>query len=301
MLIAAVLLTGFADWLTSDRLWFGPFYLLSISLGTWILGAKPGAAIGLTCFWMGLLANGASVYPYGGVALVWNVCARFFAVFGVVVLISAFRRSYDREAQSARTDRLTGALTRQGLLEQASAAARVNGTAVLAYLDLDGFKAVNDRYGHSAGDEILRQLAHRIAGHLRSGDLFARMGGDEFLVYMLTGTAKDAREALASLHSRLNTSFLQHGHHVGCSVGAIILDPRHAIDQAAIDAADRLMYLAKEDGGGLRFEVHGPLREMSSADAPLDAPDPTALRALIGQSSEVLTHAGVVRGDASVA
>jgi diguanylate cyclase (GGDEF)-like protein/PAS domain S-box-containing protein len=105
-----------------------------------------------------------------------------------------------RIEQLAYTDSLTGLLNRHRLEEQVEAElvrARDEGTALaLLFLDLDGFKRVNDTLGHGAGDELLQQLAGRLRATMRRGDLLARLGGDEFLV-AVTGLDPQTAEATA--------------------------------------------------------------------------------------------------------
>jgi diguanylate cyclase (GGDEF)-like protein len=105
-----------------------------------------------------------------------------------------------RIEELAWTDPLTGLPNRRRLQEHAETAlwsARAAGQAVaLLFLDLDGFKDVNDRWGHAAGDALLTTVAERLSGRLRRGDLLARLGGDEFLV-VLPGLDRDTARAEA--------------------------------------------------------------------------------------------------------
>jgi diguanylate cyclase (GGDEF)-like protein len=100
----------------------------------------------------------------------------------------------ERMERLATIDELTGALVRRAFMERAEAAvkaSRVSGTPLaLAILDLDNFKAVNDRFGHPAGDRALAHFASAALGSLRSGELFGRLGGEEFAV-LFPATRKD--------------------------------------------------------------------------------------------------------------
>jgi len=129
-------------------------------------------------------------------------------------------------------------------------------TAVL-YIDLDGFKAVNDAFGHDAGDELLCDVARRLAGGIRPGDELARLGGDEFAV-LLKGVRE--RSEVAAVAERLlagvgatsqpagRTSLLS------ASVGAATGGPELREAQELIGAADLAMYAAKQGGkGAVRF------------------------------------------------
>ncbi|MCI2239784.1 GGDEF domain-containing protein [Paenibacillus sp. TRM 82003] len=105
----------------------------------------------------------------------------------------------------ADEDQLTGALTRAAWLAEAEAAAahgtRDGAPASLVVLDLDGFKEVNDRDGHAAGDRLLADLARAWAGTLRPGDLLGRLGGDEFALLLPRTRAAQVPEVLAALRA----------------------------------------------------------------------------------------------------
>lgn len=122
----------------------------------------------------------------------------------------------------------------------------------LLAIDLDGFKPVNDRYGHQAGDEVLVRLATDVGAVIRRNEMFFRLGGDEFAILVPSAGAQE----LAELARRVGTtiaglrfSFGAEAVSVSASIG-IALGPRHENDsERLIGAADRAMYLAKAMGG----------------------------------------------------
>ena len=144
---------------------------------------------------------------------------------------------------------------------------RSHGHAALLVLDLDNFKAVNDTYGHAAGDALLTEVARRLLGGVRETDTVARVGGDEFVV-ILAGLDPDATLAVASargvaeaLCARLAEPFrlpVQADHrgapfasHAGSvSIGATVFRGREATQDELLTRADRAMYEAKRLGGG---------------------------------------------------
>jgi diguanylate cyclase (GGDEF)-like protein len=249
--MSAIVATQVLDYLSNPLIWFGPLYLLIICLPTWAIGARAGIIAGILCLILGILANGTNSYPNGEAFLLWNMMMRALPIAIIVALVAGMRRSYDREWHNARIDHLTGALTKRGFLDK-MAAAPSRGWAVLAYLDLDGFKAINDRHGHAMGDNILQLLARSVFSITDPEDCLARIGGDEFLLHMWVDDADEARGAIQRVHDRVNMVLAAHGG--GCSIGALILGPdMRNVGTSEIEAADRLMYLAKQDGGcGLR-------------------------------------------------
>jgi diguanylate cyclase (GGDEF)-like protein len=143
----------------------------------------------------------------------------------------------------------------------------------LIYMDLDGFKAVNDRHGHAAGDELLQAAALRMRSVLKPGDHIVRLGGDEFLaVIERIECDTDASHVATRLAEALRNPFeLMHGRAmVGMSAG-IALYPRDARDaQALVNAADTAMYAAKTAGKG-RYRFHASLAENQHASCHSNA------------------------------
>ena len=156
-------------------------------------------------------------------------------------------------------DPLTGLANRtlfEELLEQAVARARrSHHEAAVLYIDLDRFKAVNDRYGHHAGDELLVAAAERITGVLRPGDCLARLGGDEFAVLCEDLPDSQAAEAVADrIVAVMAEAFLVGGRalSVTASVGIAFSGPGQDIPQELVRDADHAMYEAKQRGGARR-------------------------------------------------
>jgi diguanylate cyclase (GGDEF)-like protein len=124
--------------------------------------------------------------------------------------------------------------------------------ASVIFIDLDGFKAVNDRLGHEVGDEVLREVARRLQANLREGDVVARYGGDEFVV-VCTAEGDAAVEIAERLRRAVEAdyAFLPESLPIGASMG--IAHPHGPSDAPSVDQlirrADQAMYLAKSRGG----------------------------------------------------
>ena len=178
-------------------------------------------------------------------------------------------------AALAYRDALTGLANRRALqeaLERAVAHALRERTGVaLLYLDLDGFKAVNDRLGHLIGDQLLEHVARRLTHHVRGDDIVARQGGDEFLVMLedlpWDGGPAIARRAAEVVVRSFEQPFVVAGHHieVGASVGLSVL-PEDAMDAVGLmRRADAAMYAAKREGGQRVSEREAPARHLRLA------------------------------------
>ena len=181
-------------------------------------------------FAAGLVADGvphAAIFWLVVTTTVWSICI----VLGGL--------SEDLRRQVA-TDQLTGALNRAGFaaaaLRERAIADRTGEPLVVAAIDLDGFKQINDRDGHAAGDVILATLARHWRARLRPRDILARHGGDEFMLLLPSTSTSDARAALARLHLA--------DAHVGWSVGLSEWTPGESLP-AVLARADRQLYEAK--------------------------------------------------------
>jgi diguanylate cyclase (GGDEF)-like protein len=248
--LLGICVTGLIDLATGTEVWLGPIYLVFIGFAAWSLGWLQAIGVGFGSLAVTMTVNGSQMYPYSGLPGAWNIGVRIFAVIVLIMLFHTVRQMYGREWRYSRTDLLTGALNRKAFFELTSPRKMVRGWSMLIYLDLDGFKTLNDTAGHAAGDACLASFAQGIARAIRSDDVFARMGGDEFAIYL---DVKDqaAGSAVASrLHARMN-ELLAGFEPVRCSVGALLLAPGQRAVDAEIRAADMLMYEAKGIGASL--------------------------------------------------
>jgi diguanylate cyclase (GGDEF)-like protein/PAS domain S-box-containing protein len=142
------------------------------------------------------------------------------------------------------------------------AAHRDNEIGALLVMDLDGFKGVNDAYGHAAGDRLLQMVAERLQGELRSSDTVARLGGDEFAVVLPdVGGEEGAQSGADKLVAALRKPFRVEGHQVRISASiGLSLFPVHGEDgDLLMRMADSAMYAAKRSGGGCQmYEAETP-------------------------------------------
>jgi diguanylate cyclase (GGDEF)-like protein/PAS domain S-box-containing protein len=177
-------------------------------------------------------------------------------VGGVLVLrdVSVARAVADRMRQLAESDTLTGLPNRlvfEERLKAALAHLRAADSLAVLYMDLDGFKAVNDVHGHAAGDELLRQFAERLLRRTRKADTVCRLGGDEFVA--LLAPPISLREAMVRAEDFVDAAsqpFFWNGLplHVTLSVG-IATAPQHGVDALAlVRRADDALYEAKATG-----------------------------------------------------
>lgn len=176
-----------------------------------------------------------------------------YGLLPVTVLFEDLSRTF---SVLALHDGLTG-LPNRWSLEQRVADVPVRPGAALLYLDLDGFKAVNDAHGHRAGDELLRGVADRLRECVRPQDLVVRLGGDEFAILLETVTPQEAHAVAERVVQRIALPFELGSARVrvGSSVGLVLHDEPAELDAVVevdelLRCADAAMYEAKREGRG---------------------------------------------------
>ena len=264
VLILSIICIAVAGYLIHPtNIHLGPLYLLPICLASWRLNLRVGlavAAIG-SVLSAGTCMAASGHLPPGAAG---NLALHGFSLVLMAVIVSRFRAVYERERIFSRRDGITGALTRPAFEQQAeamiAAAAKHGRPLLLAYLDLDGFKGVNDRHGHDAGDLVLKHFGVEGRAALRREDCFGRMGGDEFALLMVLPAIEEAQETAEGLHKRFTVALALTAHEVTCSMGALAIPPdRGAYLAELMREADRLMYVAKRGGkDAVRFTTTAP-------------------------------------------
>lgn len=167
------------------------------------------------------------------------------------------RKNLERALQRlATTDSLTGISNRRDFMDKAlqafQLAQRYQQTLALLMLDLDHFKSINDRHGHTAGDEALVSFAHMVKSLLRESDLFGRLGGEEFCIVMQSAQSQEAKLLAQRIRDNLETLLFQdvagQDFRATVSIGITLnrADDKHV--QKLIERADKALYQAKRDG-----------------------------------------------------
>jgi diguanylate cyclase (GGDEF)-like protein len=161
------------------------------------------------------------------------------------------RKRIEELQASAETDFLLDILNRRGFERELNRSIayvkRYHATGALIMLDVDNLKPINDAFGHTAGDEVLKAVADVLARRVRASDVVGRLGGDEFAVLLWNLSETDARAKAAALEQAIDRlSFTFDGRTVtaGASAGVAILGP-HMDARRVLEEADGAMYLRK--------------------------------------------------------
>jgi diguanylate cyclase (GGDEF)-like protein len=243
------------DIVTGAEISWSIFYILPVAIAAWHLGWRPALLVVAAAAVGWLLADRLSGQTYTVPAVqYWNMLVRAGFFFIVAYTLTMLKAALLHERELARTDWLTGLPNSRSFLESAghevARSRRALSPLTVAYIDLDGFKAVNDTLGHAAGDDLLRRVAAALRSDVRNMDLVARLGGDEFAVLLPDAGRAEADRALTRLHTLLQAAAASGGSPVRVSVGAITFPPPPPDVDEMLRRADAAMYRAKHEGGG---------------------------------------------------
>ncbi len=260
--ILVIALFGYLDYTTGPDFGFSLFYLVPVMVSAWsagpIAGATAACLAGVTWF----LAD----VPWHGLNAIslWNAATRLAMYVVIAALMARVRSDRDalsnlnielrhlleREQQLARTDPLTGLPNARAFfdaLQRAIESSRRSGNVFsLAYLDLNDFKSINDRFGHPTGDRVLKVVADHLAAAVRKGDLVARLGGDEFTI--LFSDADPVRLGSACERIQRDIAGVSRdypGTRLGVSIGVAQAGPDTTDAADAVRRADEAMYRTK--------------------------------------------------------
>lgn len=250
---ALVILIGFLDYITGEEISFSLFYLVPVSLATW-----------RTCRWIGILfcvfsaitwfytdIKSGHVYSHSAIPY-WNAFVRLCFFIIVSSLLVKLRSSLVHEKELSRRDALTGLLNMRAFYDLASIeinrSRRFKRPFTVAYMDVDNFKMVNDKFGHEVGNVLLMSIAEILKDNMRAIDLTARLGGDEFVLLLGETGRESAHIVLSKLQEQILDVLERNRWPATLSIGAVTYNkPPDTVDDM-LKKADSLMYSAKNGG-----------------------------------------------------
>jgi diguanylate cyclase (GGDEF)-like protein len=258
-----VLLVGILNHMAGPEISSTIFYLIPIVLVTWFTRRSIGFIFSILSALTWLIADLTSgTAQFNSDIPYWNGVARLGSFFILTFILSALKNTLRQEKEYSRIDFLTGIRNRRYFIEllqmEINRARRYDRAFTVVCIDLDNFKTVNDCFGHSTGDILLRLVARTLQQNIRVTDTVARLGGDEFAI-LLPETGRNVAEAILQKVQKINLDIMQrHGWPVTLSIGvATFTSPPSTVDET-LRISDQLMYTAKNNGkNSIQYEVFG--------------------------------------------
>ena len=245
---------GVADYFTGTDVSVGLFYLVPIAIGAWYLNRAAGTWLSIASAVIWFVVNGPAVpvQEFSFFVLLWNTAIRLGFFIVVATLLSVLRRAIDHERVLARTDYLTGVKNARSFYEQAAIelnrAQRHHRPLSIAYIDVDDFKKLNDRFGHHAGDSALHAIGIALVRSMRPSDVIGRMGGDEFAILLPDTGVKKSVSVAKRLHKFLTTELRGNGWPLTLSMGVVTCTTAPLKITPLMKEVDALMYEVKRSG-----------------------------------------------------
>jgi diguanylate cyclase (GGDEF)-like protein len=227
-------------------------FLVPISFATWFLSPLVGwllVAAATAVLLLFDLAHANALPPH---FFYWDAVVNLgmFAFFAFI--FTEVRALYLRERELSLHDPLTGLLNRRAftnaLALETLRMQRHRLPTTVAFIDLDDFKHVNDRFGHAGGDTLLKALATAMKSSVRATDFVARLGGDEFAILLAETDAEAARAVIGKLRDKLAATALGVGTPIAASIGAATFESPSKSPDEMIRTADEIMYGVKVAG-----------------------------------------------------
>jgi diguanylate cyclase (GGDEF)-like protein len=258
----AVTILGLVDYLTGPQTSLSIFYLVPIVQVTWYGSTLAGivTALGSAAAWLAgeVAANQLAAHP---LPPVWNVALLFAFFLAFSAGLSLFRSRLGRQTRTAITDPLTGldhaGRFRDVVQMEEDRAVRYKHPLTLAYVDVDGLRQFNRRFGRRAGDTLLRSAAATLRENVRASDTVARLGEDEFGVLLVEVDIDEAKSVIFRTRQHLLDAMKKNGWPVTFSFGVMIFRrPASSVDEM-LQLVTALAAAVKAEGqDSVKFEVY---------------------------------------------
>jgi len=259
--ILCVTLIGAIDITAPNEATHSFLYLIPVAIVTWFSGIGAGLVMALisTAFWsVNNVTDSLTITA-------WNLLSTSAFFGAIAALLHKTHTMWINESTLSRTDHLTGAKNLRAFTEIAEyeilRSQREDLPFSLAYLDLDNFKIINDTYGHTAGDRVLKTVVEEIVRNLRKTDVVARLGGDEFAIFFPETDQVSVQVVMGKVTEELKNITEQNSWPTTFSIGVLTCSEKICDLDAMITTADRLMYQVKNSGKNSIMYAQYPFKQ----------------------------------------
>jgi diguanylate cyclase (GGDEF)-like protein len=227
--------------------------LIPVGFAAWYIGTRYGLFLSAASVAVWIFVEMATDQSYSSISTYFPYAiARLSFCVGLTLLLGRFNTALSAERTLSRVDYLTGAMNWRSFYESASMEIercnRYGCRFSIAYIDIDDFKELNDRFGHTTGDDVLQAVANTVKMNIRKVDTVARLGGDEFIILFPETTEEAASAAIKKIKTALEQNKYLKKFSVTVSIGILTCNACPPNVDSAITLADSLMYSAKKHG-----------------------------------------------------
>ena len=258
-------LIGVLDVLSPSNATFSFLYLFPIAFVTWFGGKSGGILISFSCAALWSIDNIVDSI----IISAWNILSTFAIFCTVSIMLSKIQKMWLDERVLSQKDPLTNVMNLRAfsdLVEYEISLHKRDGSPFsIAYLDLDNFKIVNDRYGHKKGDELLKDVVKNLDENLRKTDVVARVGGDEFAIFLPATDHAAVKVVMDKVKERLLELTESKQLITTFSIGVLTCMGCNSELDDIISIADKLMYEVKNAGkNNVRYATQASVRNVNT-------------------------------------
>jgi len=251
--IVLVAIAATADYVTGSDLSFLLFYLIPVYFFVWFTTRKIGVIVSVVCAIIWAAENIINrAYIYHSPVSYLNISIEIVFFFIVAYLICLLKEAMGINEELARKDTLTGVMNRSAFYDIADRERlrleRYSRPFTVTYIDIDNFKIINYRFGHHAGDRLLRCVAETIKGSLRKIDIVSRFGGDEFTILLPETGAEAAQVVLSRLRNVLLNIMEKNEWSVTFTFGTVTFLKAPVSVEEMMKKVGSVMYSGKDSG-----------------------------------------------------
>ena len=253
---------GLADFLTGLEIYVSIFYIIPVSITAWFVSSEWGVIMSVFSAVIWITADLMTDHVYSHFAIpVWNAIVRLGFFLVISIILSGLKSLLDFQRELADKDGLTGIANGRcfyyALKNEIQKSSKYKKPFTVAYIDIDDFKRVNDRLGHLEGDYMLKKIATAINDAVRTADIAARMGGDEFGILMPETQEEQAGPVINRVREKI-CNLGNKGYNVHVSIGVVTFYDMPPGIEDVLNLTDYAMYAVKKSGkDGVKYEVFG--------------------------------------------
>ncbi len=252
-------LAGLLDYFTGPEIAFSIFYLIPVMSSAWLTKRNFAIVISFLSAITWMIAEITSGRFYSHIAIhFWNTVTMLIFFLIVTLLLERLKTKLNNEQVLSRIDYLTGAMNPRSFYEYMNTEVerfkRYKHPFTIAYIDIDNFKKINDKFGHPVGDDILRIFTNTLKNNLRKIDVVARLGGDEFVIFLPETDNKAAKIVIEKVKKSFNQNNNLKDYSITSSIGVLTCKSNLPSLDKIMKSVDSLMYSVKKRGkNGIKY------------------------------------------------